>query len=230
MFLPRNFRESRRPRRPMPNRGQIGGPRPGIMPGPIRNAPPPRRMPSPSWPLPPDTRMPSPMPPDTRMPRLPRQPSPRQIPLPPDMRLPRIPGRGRIPRMPDKGRIPRIPGRGRIPRIPVPRVPDVPRPRGERRPERPRGQESMFEALRRKMQELQLQTQEEQAAQDPRMDLPMPPDEPMYDFPERDMWDEQDREGGILDLLRSIEQNQPRRRESPLPPQQFMRMLGMGMR
>jgi len=85
----------------------------------------------------------------------------------------------------------------------------------------------MFEALRRKMQELQLQTQEEQAAQDPRMDLPMPPDEPMYDFPERDMWDEQDREGGILDLLRSIEQRQPRRRESPLPPQQFMRMLGM---
>ena len=88
----------------------------------------------------------------------------------------------------------------------------------------------MFEALRRKMQELQLQTQEEQAAQDSRMDLPMPPDEPMYDIPERDMWDEQDREGGILDLLRSIEQNQPRRRESPLPPQQFMRMLGMGMR
>ncbi len=228
MFLPRNFRESRRPRRPMPNRGQIGGPRPGIMPGPRRNPPPPRRMPSP-------------MPPDMR---LPRQPSPPQIPLPPDMRLPRIPGRGRLPRIPDKGRIPRIPDRGRIPRIPdmpiprmpekgripripVPRVPDVPRPRGDRRPERPRGQESMFEALRRKMQELQLQTQEEQAAQDPRMDLPMPPDEPMYDFPERDMWDRQDREGGILDLLRSIEQRQPRRRESPLPPQQFMRMLGM---
>ena len=221
MFLPRNFRESRRPRRPMPDRGQIGGPRSGgsgpyaIMPGPRKGDPPPRRMPSP---MPPDMRMPPPIPPDMR---LPRQPPPRQIPLPPDMRLPRIPGRGRIPRIPD---------RGRLPRIPVPRVPDAPRPRGERRPERPRGQESMFEALRRKMQELQLQTQEEQAAQDSRMDLPMPPDEPMYDIPERDMWDEQDREGGILDLLRSIEQNQPRRRESPLPPQQFMRMLGMGMR